>query len=194
MRGRDRDEAREVVWDQLILRITRLVELVIARLESSEASTTLHLTIKGQDMANYQLNAGDSVVVTVTDTDNVTGAVVVADAGSVSAVLTSTTDILTANADGTFSITAGATKGTGNTVTVSATVGGAASTAAVGTYDVVGPTAGNATTLSVAFGTETGPGAVFPGAVFPGSPVEAPPSNVGTGAGQINAITGLVNP
>ena len=107
-------------------------------------------------MANYQLNAGDSVVITVTDTDDVTDDVVVPDAGSVTAVLSSTTDSIVDNADGTFTITAGSVASTDNTVTTNATVGGVASKPGVGTYDVV-VTVADTTTLSVAFGTETAP-------------------------------------
>lgn len=112
-------------------------------------------------MADFQLNAGDSVVVTVTDTDDVTGDVVTPDAGSVTAVLSSTTDTIVENADGTFTLTAAASDvgSTGNTVTVNATVNGNASAPGVGTYDVVAvtPPPPDATTLSVAFGTTDTP-------------------------------------
>ena len=168
------------LWEELAHKLIRVIELIIARLES-ESATTLSLTIQGEPMANYPLNAGDTVVVTVTDTDAVTGAVGTPDAGSVTAVLSSSTDTIVANADGTFTVTAGTTTGTGNTVTANATVGGVASASAVGTYDVVAAAA-DATTLSVSFGTESAPAA------------PAPASNVGTGAGQINPVTGLVNP
>lgn len=110
-------------------------------------------------MANYQLNAGDSVVVTITDTDDVTGDVVTPDAGSVVVTLSSATDSATANADGTYTLTAGAVEGVGNTFTVAATVNGNASTPGVGTYDVVATVAPDATSLSVSFGTETAPAA-----------------------------------
>ena len=109
-------------------------------------------------MSNYQLNAGDSVVVTVTDTDDVTGLPVTPDAGSVTAVLSSTTDTISAHADGTYTITAGPVTDTGNTVTVNATAGGVASKAGVGTYDVVPAVVPATTTLSVSFGTESAPG------------------------------------
>ena len=136
-------------------------------------------------MANFQLNAGDSVVVTVTDTDAVTGAAVTPDGGSVTVVLSSTTDTLNTNGDGTYTITAGATPVTGNTVTVSAKVGGVASKDAVGTYDVVpAVVAPNPTTLAVSFGTATAPAA---------APVATAPAT-GLVAGQINPATGLVNP
>jgi len=119
----------------------------------------LTLTIKGTKMANYQLNAGDSVVDTISDTDNVTGAAVAVDAGSVTAVLSSTTDTVVVDPSGTFAtITAGTTVGVGNTVTVNATVGGVASAPFVGTYDVVAAVVvPDATTLSGTFGTESGP-------------------------------------
>lgn len=114
-------------------------------------------------MADFQLNAGDSVVVTVTDTDDVTGAVVVPDAGSTTVVSSNSSDTVTANADGTFTLTAGASDvgSVGNTVTANATVGGVASNPGVGTYDVIAvtPPPPDTTTLSVAFGTETPPAA-----------------------------------
>lgn len=133
-------------------------------------------------MANYPLNAGDSVVATIADNDAVTGAVVTPDAGSVTAVLSSATDTVVVDPSGTFAtITAGTALGTNNTVTVNATVGGVASATAVGTYDVVAAAA-DATTLSVTFGTESAPAA------------PAPASNTGTGAGQVNPVTGLINP
>ena len=120
---------------------------------------TLTLTTKEGLMANYQLNAGDSVVVTIADTDTVTGLAVTPDAGSVTAVLSSTTDTIVVDPSGTFvTITSGSTLTTGNTVTVNATVGGVASTPAVGTYDVVAAVVpANPTALSVTFGTETAP-------------------------------------
>ena len=114
-------------------------------------------------MADFQLNAGDSAVVTVTDTDDVTGDVVTPDAGSVTAVLSSTTDTIVENSDGTFTLTAGATDvdSVGNTVTVNATVNGNASAPGVGTYDVIATVVPppDATTLTVAFGAETPPAA-----------------------------------
>lgn len=182
-------------------------------------------------MANYQLNAGDSVVVTITDTDNVTGVEVVPDTGSVTAVLSSATDTIVVDPSGAFAtITANSAISTSNTVTVNGTVGGVASKAFVGTYDVIGVAAtGNATTLSGTFGTETGPtGTTTPltaaqlsalsaaGLSFTAFPLTAaqlialsaagvPASSVtvasgapaidyGPGAGQINPLTGLVNP
>jgi hypothetical protein len=217
------------LWEELAHKLIRVIELIIARLES-ESATTLHLTIKGTEMANYPLNAGDTVVVTLTDTDNVTGAVVVPDAGSVTVVLSSSTDTITANADGTYTITAGTSTGSGNTVTANGTVGGVASAAGVGTYDVVpAVVSSDATTIAVTFGTESGPTATttplsaaqlaalsaasvpftaypltaaqvaalaaagVPASPVPGFPA-APAANVGVGAGQINPVTGLVNP
>ena len=164
MRRHDEEHELEEGWDRLVRKLIRLVDLLIARLESSETpTTTLSLSIQGVPMENYQLNAGDSVVVTVTDTDDVTGAVVVPDAGTLTAVLSSTTDSIVDNGDGTFTITAGSTDGTGNTVTTNATVGGTASNPGVGTYDVVtAVVTPDSTTLSVAFGTETAPAASAP--------------------------------
>jgi hypothetical protein len=131
-------------------------------------------------MANYQLNAGDSVVVTVTDTDVVTGEVVVPDAGSVTAVLSSTTDTLVTNADGTFTITAGTAAGTGFMVTFYATVGGIASAPGVGTYDVVAAPAPDATALSVSFGVEAAP------ETTPAPAVEAAPAADATGTFRLS--------
>lgn len=142
-------------------------------------------------MANYPLNTGDSVVVTVTDTDTVTGLSVTPDAGSVKAMLSSSTDTLVENADGTFTVTAGETLGTGNTLTVNATVNGVASKEAVGTYDVVAAvTPANPTALSVSFGTETSPAAT------PASAASTTNSPVTSGAvaGSINPATGLAFP
>ena len=154
MRKHEEDD----LWDILLRKVIRLVDLVIARLESL-TKTALSITIEGEPMANFPLDAGDSVVLTVTDTDDVTGDVVTPDAGSVSAVLSSATDTIVVNADGSFTLTAGAAASTGNTVTVEATVGGVPSTPGVGTYDVVGvtPPPPDSTTLSVSFGTETAP-------------------------------------
>lgn len=168
------DDGFDDVWripaevEELILLGIRALRKYLA--ETPPAPSTIHLTIKGNEMENYQLNAGDSVVVTVTDTDNVTGLPVTPDAGSVSVVLSSLTDSVVANADGTYTVTAGTTTGTGNTVTVNATVNGVASLAAVGTYDVVAA-APDATTLSVSFGTESAPAVVAPPVVLPAGTV-----------------------
>lgn len=147
-----------------------------------EAATRITLSTKEGIMSDYQLNAGDSVVVTITDTDDVTGAVVTPDAGSVTAVLSSSTDTVVVDPSGAFAtITAGDVASVGNTVTVNAAVGGVASTSAVGTYDVVAvtPPPPDATSLSLSFGTETAP------------PTTGP--SVGTAAGEINPVTGQVN-
>jgi hypothetical protein len=149
------NDTTEDLWEKLAHRLIHLIDLVIDRLETK--STTLSVTIQGEPMANAQINEGNTEVLTLTDTDDVTGAVVTPDPGSVSAVLSSTTDTLTVNADGTFTLTAGSVASVGNTVTFGATVGGVASKDAVGTYDVLVdvPPAPNPTTLSVTFGTET---------------------------------------
>ena len=177
-----REREEEELFEKLMRKLIRLADLFIARLESSpQDPTTLTLTIEGIEMANYQLNAGDSVVVTLTDTDNVTGAVVVPDAGSVTAVLSSSTDSIVANADGTYTITAGSVASTDNTVTANATVGGVASTAGVGTYDVVpAVVTPDATTLNVTFGTETAPAA-------PAAPAAADASTAGLSEAQVAA-------
>ena len=184
------------LWEELAHKVIHWLDLIIARLES-ESTTSLTISIQGEPMADFQLNAGDSVVVTVTDTDNVTGAAVTPDAGSVTAVLSSTTDTIVDNTDGTFTITAGATAGLGNTVTVNATVGGVASASAVGTYDVVANVAPDATTLAVTFGTES---AAVASAQAAAPAITAATVGVingvdyGPGAGQTNPVTGLVNP
>ena len=140
--------------------------------ETSPVSTALSLTIKGTEMNNYQLNAGDSVDVTITDTDAVTGLVVTPDAGSLTAVLSSSTDSVSLDPTGGLgaTITAGTTLSTGNTITVNATVNGVASTPAVGTYDVVASVVSpDATNLSVSFGTEAGPNPLVPSPLFSGT-------------------------
>jgi hypothetical protein len=189
-----RKHEEEELFETLMRKLIRLADLFIARL-TSESTTTLAITIQGEPMANYQLNAGDSVVLTVADNDSVTGAVVTPDAGSVSVVLSSTTDTVTPNADGTYTIVAGATLGTDNTATVNATVGGVASTKAVGTYDVVAAVVEpDATTLSVSFGTESAPASTTVSSVGPGTVGVVNGVDYGPGAGQTNPVTGLVNP
>ena len=146
----------EDVWEYLAHELVHLVRLIIARLEH----TSLFLTTKEGPMANFPLNAGDSVVVTITDTDDVTGAAVTPDAGSVTAVLSNTGDSVVVDPSGAFAtLTAGAAASTDNTLTVNATVNGNASTPGVGTYDVVvvTPPPPDATTVSLTFGTETPP-------------------------------------
>lgn len=157
-------------------------------------------TIKGNLMSNYQLNTGDSVVVTLSVTDDVTGATDTFDANSVTASLSSASDTVAVDPSQTFlTITAGSTASVGNTVTVNGSVAGLASEPWVGTYDdvqaVVSP---DATTILGVFGTETAPVATdaAPAAVAD-APVVDPAfagNGVGTGAGQINPETGRVNP
>jgi hypothetical protein len=188
-------------WWQFPEEVETLVSLGIKALReyiAEHEGSTLTLSTKEGIMANYQLNAGDSVVVTITDTDDVTGVAVTPDAGSVSAVLSSTTDTVVVDPSGSFlTLTAGSTASVGNTLNVNATVGGVASLTAVGTYDVVAvvtPPA-DATTLSLSFGTETAPAAAATPAAPEGVDTSAFVGNgVGTGAGQINPVTGLVNP
>jgi hypothetical protein len=178
-----RHHEEEDLWDKLLRKVIRLVDLVIARLES-ETATNASLTIQGEPMANYPLNAGDSVVVTLTVTDDVTGAVVVPDAGSVTAVLSDATDSVVDNGDGTFTLTAGAGLSTGNTLTVNGTVGGVSFGpvgGVVGTYDVdadvVTP---DSTTATLTFGTETAPVGTPP-------VVAADPSIAGLSEAQVAA-------
>ena len=107
---------------------------------------------------NYPLTAGDSVVVVLAYTDDVTGAPVTPDAGSVSAELSNASDSVVLDPSQTFlTITAGETTGVGATVTVAGTVGGVASTPWVGVYDVVPAAAADPTTITGTFETETQP-------------------------------------
>jgi len=110
--------------------------------------------LQGDLMADYPLTTGDSVVITLTDTDTVTNEPVTIDAGSVTFTLSDTSDTAVDNADGTITLT-GVSVASGKTITVDATVGGIASAAWVGTYDVV--PVPNPTALSGAFGTEVPP-------------------------------------
>jgi len=162
---RERGAVREILLE-LLPQVRRALQIYLG--ETSSA-TELSLTTKGPNMtvipvSNYPLAAGDSVVVTVVDTDVVTGLPVTPDAGSVTAVLSSTTDTVVVDPTGTFAtITAGTVEGTGNTVTVNASYKGALSTPVTGTYDVVAAVvSGDATALSVSFGTETPPATSAP--------------------------------
>lgn len=109
-------------------------------------------------MANEQINAGDSIVATLTVTDDETGDVVSPDAGSITTSLSESTDSVVDNGDGTFTLSVGSTLSTGNTLTVNGTVNGVAFAAAVGTYDVVADvTPPDTFTGTLSFGTETAP-------------------------------------
>jgi hypothetical protein len=117
-----------------------------------------HTTLQGDLMANYQLTTDDSVVITLTDTDDVTGDVVTPDTGSVVATLSDTTDTAVVDPSGSFvTLTGSGSVATGKTITVDATVGGVASTPFVGTYDVVDAVFPNLTTLTGLFGIESAP-------------------------------------
>jgi hypothetical protein len=119
-----------------------------------------HTTLQGDLMANYQLTTDDSVVITLTDTDDVTGDVVTPDTGSVVATLSDTTDTAAVDPSGSFvTLTGSGSVATGKTITVAATVGGVASTPFVGTYDVVDAvvTTPDPTTLTGLFGIESAP-------------------------------------
>jgi hypothetical protein len=146
-----------LISDQL----EELVRLSIKALKKYLAQTTpaKPTTLKGNLMANYQLTQGDSVVVTLTDTDDVTGLAVTPDSDSVTATLSSSTDSVVVDPSGTFlTLTAGSVDGLGNTVTVNATVGGVSSVPWTGTYDVVANVVTpDSTTLSGTFGTEEAP-------------------------------------
>ena len=137
----------------LVHDLTKAVRKYLAETTSDHATS-----IQGDLPMNYQLNTLDSVVVTLTDTEDATGAAVTIDPGSVTTSLSDTGDNYVVNPDGTLTITGGTTLGTSKTITVNAKVGGVASTPWVGTYDVVAATPPvNATTLSGTFGTESGP-------------------------------------
>jgi hypothetical protein len=119
-----------------------------------------HTTLQGDLMANYQLTTDDSVVITLTDTDDVTGDVVTPDTGSVVATLSDTTDTAVVDPSGSFvTLTGSGSVATGKTITVAATVWGVASTPFVGTYDVVDAvdTTADPTTLTGLFGIESAP-------------------------------------
>jgi hypothetical protein len=158
-----RDDDRKALVKEL-RELVRLAIKILKRYVSEFSTlTTIHLTTEGPDMttipvADYPLTEGDSVVVTITDTDDVTGAVVALDEGGVTAELSSDTDTVVVDPSGTFlTITAGDTPSTGNTVTVNGTVNGVAATPGVGTYDVVAAVTQDPTTISLAFGTESAP-------------------------------------
>jgi hypothetical protein len=121
--------------------------------ELGSRSKTSQTKLQGDLMADYPLTTGDSVVITLTDTDTVTNQPVAIDAGSVTFELSDTADAAVLNADGTITLTAGATIAAGKTITVNATVGGIASAPWVGAYDVVA--VADPTALSGVFGTET---------------------------------------
>jgi hypothetical protein len=119
-----------------------------------------HTTLQGDLMANYQLTTDDSVVITLTDTDDVTGDVVTPDTGSVVATLSDTTDTAVVDPSGSFvTLTGSGSVATGKTITVAADVRGVASTPFVGTYDVVDTvdTTADPTTLTGLFGIESAP-------------------------------------
>jgi hypothetical protein len=119
-----------------------------------------HTTLQGDLMANYQLTTDDSVVITLTDTDDVTGDVVTPDTGSVVATLSDTTDTAMVDPSGSFvTLTGSGSVATGKTITVTAEVWGVASTPFVGTYDVVDAvvTTPDPTTLTGLFGIESAP-------------------------------------
>lgn len=123
----------------------------------AESPSVIHLTIQGVTMSDYQLNQGDTVVVTITDTDEVTGNVVTPDPGSVSASISPNASSSTVVVDpsGAFAtVTAGPSESVGDVLTVTATVGGVASTPASGSFDVVAAPPPDATALSLSFGTE----------------------------------------
>lgn len=143
-----------------------LLELGVKTLKkylAEGSATRLTLSIEGIKMTSsnpdYQLTLGDNVVVTITATDDVTGAAVTPDPGSVTASLSNPADSVVVDPSGTFlTINAGSTPLTGNTVTVNATVNGIASAPAVGVYDdVAAAVPPDATSLSLSFGTESAP-------------------------------------
>jgi hypothetical protein len=156
MRWRDPKGYGWTIPDEL----EELIHLSIKALKKYlSESPTVPTTLKGNLMADYQLTTGDSVTITFVDTDDVTGAVVTPDAGSLTVVSSNSGDTVTLATDGSLSavLTAGTTTGTGYTVTANATVNGVDSTPWVGTYDVVAGVAPDATTLTGTFGLEAAP-------------------------------------
>jgi hypothetical protein len=168
-------------WWVIPQEVETLIQLGVKALRKylSETPTALTLKTKEGIMSNYQLNAGDSVVVTVAAT-NTAGTVVATDSGSVKAVLSSSTDTVKVDSSGLFlTLTAGTDAGTSRTVTVNATVNGVACTAAVGTYDVVASTT-SATALKLSFGTEV-------------TATQEAAKVYGNAVGEYSATTGLLN-
>jgi hypothetical protein len=152
------DHEEKATLRELFSALLNLVHLASKALQKYLTETqTVSTTLKGDLPMNYQLNTQDTVVVTLSDTNDATGAVVTIDPGSITAVSSDPSDTVTVNADGTVTLTAGPNLATGKTVTVNATTGGVASKPWVGTYDVIAATAAG-TTLSGTFGTEVGPG------------------------------------
>lgn len=181
----DREERSTLLRDLLkaVLKLVRDLEAALQYLTDGPPGTTL----QGDLMANQQMNTGDSIIVTITDTEDATGLPATIDPGSLTASLSDTTDSAVVNADGTVTLTAGPTLATSKTITVSATVAGVASHDWVGTYDVIAPVVEpTSTTLAGTFaatGETAPPGstATLPvdvtlanGAVLPaGSPLPA---------------------
>jgi hypothetical protein len=164
----------EKLWRDFIEFIERRPQYTL-HLETGESMTT-------QPDSNYQLTEGDSVVITITITDDQTGATVTADPGSVTAVSTNPNDTVVVDPSQTFvTLTASDALNTDQLLTVNATVGGVAvgpTGGAVFEYDVVAPVTPPASyTMTLTAGVETAP----------------TPGNVGTEVGQINPVTGQVN-
>jgi protein involved in polysaccharide export with SLBB domain len=171
------DHAKPCQFEELIQLATKALKKYLA--ETTPEPTTITLNPLGATMTinnpNFQLNAGDVVVVTITDTGDNTGTVYTPDAGSVTAVLAGpASDTLQPVVDPSgdfFTITAGQLLGAGNTVTVNALVSGVASGpvgGAVFTFDVVADVvASEPTTITLSAGSESAPG-VAASSVAPG--------------------------
>ena len=191
------DHEEKATFRDLLRALLELTHDLIKALKKYLAETpSSATTIRGDLMANYQLNTGDSVVVSLTYADSVTGAVVTPDASSVTAVLSASTDTVVVDPSQSFAtITGGTTVGVGNTVTVNGTVNGVASTAWIGTYDdVAAVVAPDATAITGTFGTESAPTNPVP-TVNPATGLPYPGQTVGTptavGTPTINPATGL---
>lgn len=139
-----------------LVELTRdLIKVLQQYLAESQPATKL----RGDLMADFPLTSGDDTVIALVDNDAVTGAVVTIDPGSVTAVLSDTTDSVSVDPSGTFvTLVTGPNVAAGKTITVNATVGGLASQPWVGTYDVVAAVVTpDATVLTGTFGAEEPP-------------------------------------
>jgi hypothetical protein len=173
----------------LVKELRELVRLAIKILKKYAAEFTNLTTIEGDLMSDYPLTVLDSVVVTLAYTDDVSGDAVTPDAGSVAVALSNApADSVVLDESQTFcTLTAGPSPVAGNTITVTGTVGGIASTPWVGVYDVVAAAPPDATTITGTFGSETVPSFVDAAAA------EAPaftPGGAGDPEFRLNEATG----
>ncbi len=120
-------------WLRRALReLIHLLDVIIARLESEVAATTITLTVRGAPMTispttPYPATEGVPFFVEIVVTDNVTGDVDTPDAGSVTAVSSDPGDVVVVDPSETFAtVTPSNAINTDQTLTVNATVGGVA--------------------------------------------------------------------